>query len=214
MALLNAVFNTMADDIRSVMARDPAAKSPLEVILCYPGLHAVWLHRLNHSLWRAGFYVAARFLSQIARFFTGTEIHPGASIGKRLFIDHGMGVVIGETTQIGDDVTIYQNATLGGTGKDDGKRHPTVEDRVVIGAGAKILGNVRIGHDSQVGASSVVLKDVPAYATVVGVPAKIVYIEGKRVGRVSGLEEALSQKVSALADDISSLQESVCLLKE
>ena len=201
------------DDIQSVMQRDPAARTRLEVFLCYPGLHAVWMHRLNHWLWKRGYIVLARFLSQIARFFTGIEIHPGATIGKRLFIDHGMGVVIGETAEVGDDVTLYQGITLGGTGKEQGKRHPTIENGVVVGAGARILGNITIGKDSQIGASSVVLANIPPNATVVGVPGRVVYVEGKRVRKINGFEEQLIGRVDSMAQNITHLQESLCALK-
>jgi serine O-acetyltransferase len=160
------------EDIRTVLERDPAARTKLEVVLCYPGLHALWLHRISHSLWRDDLKTFARFLSHLSRFFTGIEIHPAAEIGRRLFIDHGMGIVIGETAVVGNDVTIYQNVTLGGTGKQKGKRHPTLEDGVVVGAGAKILGNVTVGQNAQVGAGSVVVRDVAPDTTVVGIPAK------------------------------------------
>jgi serine O-acetyltransferase len=159
------------EDISSAFARDPAARSRVEVALTYPGLHAVWVHRLTSRLWRAGFRLPARMLSQFARFLTGVEIHPGARIGRRLFIDHGMGVVIGETAEIGDDVLMYHGVTLGGTSLRHEKRHPTVGDRVVIGAGATILGPITIGDDSLVGAGAVVLHDAPARSLLVGVPA-------------------------------------------
>jgi serine O-acetyltransferase len=169
------------EDIRAVLERDPAARNALEVLLCYPGLHAVWMHRVNHALWNRGFKLLARLGSHGARFLTGIEIHPAATIGRRFFIDHGMGVVIGETTVIGDDVTIYQHVTLGGTGKKRDKRHPTLEDGVVIGAGAKVLGNITIGKRSQVGSGSVVVKDVPPDCTVVGIPGKIIIRDGRRL---------------------------------
>lgn len=173
------LMEILIEDIETVLQRDPAAKSVLEVVLCYPGLHAAWSHRLNHWLWKQGCVVLARFLSQTVRFWTGIEIHPAAQIGRRFFIDHGMGVVIGETTVIGDDVTLYQAVTLGGTGKEKGKRHPTIEDGVTIGAGAKILGNVVIGHQSLIGAGSVVLRSIPPKATVVGIPGRVVRLNGK-----------------------------------
>lgn len=169
------------EDIKAVLERDPAARNPVEVFLCYPGLHAVWAHRLNHALWGMGLKTLARLGSHISRFWTGIEIHPAAQIGRRFFIDHGMGVVIGETTVIGDDVTIYQHVTLGGTGKKKDKRHPTLQDGVVIGAGAKILGNITIGQRSQVGSGSVVVKDIPPNCTVVGIPGKIIIRDGKRL---------------------------------
>lgn len=169
------------EDIETVLQRDPAARTHLEVFLCYPGLHAIWMHRLNHCLWGWGLTTLARFGSHVARFFTGIEIHPAARIGRRFFIDHGLGVVIGETAVIGDDVTLYQQVTLGGTGKKRGKRHPTLENGVVIGAGAKVLGNITVGQGAQVGSGSVVIKDVPADATVVGIPGRVIALNGKRV---------------------------------
>ena len=165
------MFRTIRDDIQSVFERDPAARSTLEVLFCYPGLHAVWGHRISHWLWTSGFLVAGRFVSHLGRFFTGVEIHPGATIGRRFFIDHGMGVVIGETTEIGDDVLLYQGVVLGGTSLEHKKRHPTLGDGVVVGAGAIILGAINIGARSRVGAGSVVLQAVPPDSTVFGVPA-------------------------------------------
>jgi serine O-acetyltransferase len=159
------------EDIKAVREKDPAAKSIWEILLCYPGLHAVINHRLAHFLYRHRLFLLARILSQVSRFFTGIEIHPGAQIGRRFFIDHGMGVVIGETAEIGDDVTMYQGATLGGTGKDKGKRHPTVGNHVTIGAGAKILGPITIGDHAKIGAGAVVLKDLSPNITAVGIPA-------------------------------------------
>ncbi len=164
----------MREDIRAVMADDPAARSALQVILLYSGLHAVWAYRLAHALHQAGFRFLARALSQGARFLTGVEIHPAATIGRRFFIDHGAGVIIGETAEIGDDCLLYQGVTLGGTGNQSGKRHPTLGDRVVVGSGAKVLGNIRIGDDVRVGANSVVLHDVPKFSTVVGIPGRVV----------------------------------------
>ncbi len=160
--------------IRTIIERDPAARNALEVILFYPSVHALFWHRAAHGLWKCRLRFLARLISQIVRFFTGIEIHPGATIGKNLFIDHGMGVVIGETTQIGDNVTIYQGVTLGGTGKDSGKRHPTIGNCVVIGAGAKVLGPFKVGNHAKIGAGSVVLKEVPPYSTVVGIPGRVV----------------------------------------
>jgi serine O-acetyltransferase len=158
----------------TVFRRDPAARSVLEIVLCYPGLHAILLHRMAHRLYRAGWFTLARVISQFSRTWTGIEIHPGACIGRRFFIDHGMGVVIGETSEIGDDVLVYQGVTLGGTGKDTGKRHPTIGDGVVIGTGATILGNIRIGDHVKIGAGSVVVHSVPDHSTVVGVPGRVV----------------------------------------
>ena len=176
-----AFFQSVREDIAAVFERDPAARSYFEVLLCYPGLHAVWAHHINHWLWRHDLRFLARWLSQWARLFTGIEIHPGAQIGRRLFIDHGMAVVIGETSIIGNDVTIYQGVTLGGTGKEKGKRHPTIGNEVVIGSGAKVLGNIQVGNNCRVGAGSVVLRSIPDNSTIVGVPGHIVLRNGKRV---------------------------------
>jgi serine O-acetyltransferase len=172
---------SIREDIAAVFDRDPAARSYLEVLLCYPGLQALWFHRINHWLWKHKLRLLARWLSQWARLFTGIEIHPGAEIGHRLFIDHGMGVVIGETSVVGDDVTLYQGVTLGGTGKDKGKRHPTLGNGVVVGTGAKVLGNITVGDNCRVGAGSVVLRSIPDNSTIVGVPGHIVLRNGKRV---------------------------------
>jgi serine O-acetyltransferase len=166
------MFKTLSDDMQAVLERDPAARSKLEVLLCYPGLHAVLLHRVAHALWRRGWLLSARVLSQFARWLTGIEIHPGAQLGRRLLIDHGMGVVIGETAVIGDDVTLYQNVTLGGVSLNPGKRHPTIEDDVVIGAGAAVLGPFSVGRGARIGSNAVVLREVPPGATMVGVPAR------------------------------------------
>jgi serine O-acetyltransferase len=168
------MFKTLREDIRTVFARDPAARSTLEVIFCYPGLHALWFHRLAHFLWRHRLLFLARFLSHINRFLTGIEIHPGAKIGERFFIDHGAGVVIGETAEIGDDVLLYQGVALGGTTLKKGKRHPTIGSNVVMGTGAVALGAITIGDRARVGAGSVVVKSVPPGATVVGIPGRIV----------------------------------------
>lgn len=176
-----ALFERIREDINSVLERDPAARSRLEVLTCYPGLWAVWIHRLSHRLWRMRLRLLARMMSQVGRFFTGVDIHPGALLGRRMFIDHAAGVVIGETAIVGSDVTLYQGVTLGGTGKGHGKRHPTVCDRVFIGNNANVLGNITVGENSRVGAGSVVLSDVPPNSTVVGVPAHIVYRNGQRV---------------------------------
>lgn len=165
------MFKSIRDEIEAVFARDPAAKSRFEILLCYPGLHAIILHRLAHGLWLRGWKLLARWISQVSRFLTGIEIHPGAQIGKRFFIDHGMGVVIGETAEIGNDVTLYQGVTLGGVSLDAGKRHPTLEDGVIVGAGAAVLGPFTIGRNARVGSNAVVLREVPAGQTVVGVPA-------------------------------------------
>ncbi len=166
------MWQRLKEDVQAIFERDPAARSRLEVVLCYPGLHAVIFHRLAHALWRRGWCVSARFLSQTARWLTGIEIHPGAQIGRRLLIDHGMGVVIGETASVGDDVTLYQGVTLGGVLLDPGKRHPTVEDDVVIGSGAAVLGPFTVGRGARIGSNAVVLREVPPGATMVGVPAR------------------------------------------
>ena len=168
------MFRTIREQIATVFQRDPAARSVLEIVLCYPGVHAVLLHRIAHRLYTGGWYTLARMVSQFSRTVTGIEIHPGAKIGSRFFIDHGMGVVIGETSEIGDDVLMYQSVTLGGTGKEHGKRHPTIGNGVVLGTGAKILGNIRVGDYAKVGAGSVVVRSVPDHSTVVGIPGRVV----------------------------------------
>lgn len=165
-------FARIREDIGAARAHDPAARGPLSVALIYSGLHAVWWHRLSHALWRRGSRFLPRAISQLVRFGTGIEIHPGATLGRRLFIDHGMGVVIGETAVVGDDVLIYHGVTLGGTGHDRGKRHPTIGDRVVIGAGAKLLGDIELGHDSAVGSNAVVVRSAPPWTTLTGIPAQ------------------------------------------
>lgn len=175
------MFKRMKEDIATVFEQDPAARSVLEVVLTYSGLHAVWSHRIAHALFKNNLFFLARVVSQISRFFTGIEIHPGAKIGRRFFIDHGMGVVIGETCEIGDDCILFQGVTLGGTGKEKGKRHPTLGNNVLVATGAKVLGSITLGDNSKVGAGSVVLKDVPQNATVVGIPGKVVVLDGVRV---------------------------------
>ncbi len=170
----HSIWKLMREDVRSVFERDPAARSVLEVALAYPGLHAVWGYRIAHWLWQHGFKLSGRWLSHLVRFLTGIEIHPGARIGRRLFIDHGMGVVIGETAEVGQDVTLYHGVTLGGTSLNKGKRHPTVGDCVVVGAGAKVLGAIHIGDNSRIGANAVVVKSVPPNSVVVGVPGQVV----------------------------------------
>jgi len=170
------MFNSLFDQVDSIIVRDPAARNRLEVITCYPGLHAVWIHRISHGLWNLGLKWIARLLSLLARFITGIEIHPGAKIGRRVFLDHGLGIVIGETTEIGDDCTIYQGVTLGGTSLYKGvKRHPTLGKGVVISAGAKVLGGFTVGDGARVGSNAVVLKEIPAGATAVGIPARILH---------------------------------------
>jgi serine O-acetyltransferase len=202
------LFDRIREDIASVFERDPAARSKLEVLLCYPGLWAVWVHRFSHVLWRSGFHLPARFLSQMGRFFTGVDIHPGAQLGRRLFIDHATGVVIGETAIVGSDVTMYQGVTLGGTGKGHGKRHPTICDGVFIGNNANLLGNITVGENSRVGAGSVVLTDVPPNSTVVGVPAHIVYHNGERVLITDphDIKDPLSDVIIALSNRVEVLE--------
>lgn len=175
------MFKRIHEDIEAVQQRDPAHASKFSIFLNYPGLHALWAHRINHKLNQWKLCTLARFGSQCVRFFTGIEIHPGATIGRRFFIDHGMGVVIGETTIIGDDVTIYQGVTLGGTGKETGKRHPTLGNNVVVGVGASVLGDITVGNNSKVGGGAVVIEDVPANATAVGIPARVVVVAGQRI---------------------------------
>ncbi|WP_438313599.1 serine O-acetyltransferase [Sporosarcina sp. FA9] len=175
------MFRRMKEDIRCILEQDPAARSAFEIVLTYAGIHALWSHRIAHVLYKKNLLFLARSVSQISRFFTGIEIHPGAKIGRRFFIDHGMGVVIGETCEIGNDVTIYQGVTLGGTGKEKGKRHPTLHDNVLVATGAKVLGSITIGENSKVGAGSVVLKDVPPDSTVVGIPGTVVIRNGVKV---------------------------------
>ena len=201
-------FRRMRDDISWILQNDPAAKSALEVVFCYSGLHALWFYRVNHWLWQHGLRTLARFLSQFARWLTGIEIHPGAQIGARLFIDHGMGVVVGETTIVDDEVTIYQGVTLGGTGKEQGKRHPTIRNGVVIGAGARVLGNIEIGRNSRIGAGSVVLRSVPDDSTVVGVPGHIIFRNGKRVVITDPkqITDPLSEALSVVATQVKELQ--------
>ncbi|WP_274654083.1 serine O-acetyltransferase [Paenibacillus humicola] len=176
------MFRHIRSDIATVFDNDPAARSKFEVVFTYSGLHAIWAHRLAHRLYRRGWFTIARIISQISRFFTGIEIHPGARIGERLFIDHGMGVVIGETCEIGDNVVIYQGVTLGGTGKEKGKRHPTIGNNVVIGSGAKVLGSFTVGDNVNIGSNAVVLREVPPNSTVVGNPGRVVKRNGERVG--------------------------------
>jgi serine O-acetyltransferase len=207
----------MRDDINSVFDRDPAARSFLEVLFCYPGLHAVWLHRIAHWFWQHGWFFLGRFISQASRFVTGIEIHPGARIGKRFFIDHGMGVVIGETAEIGDDVTIYHGVTLGGVTWDKVKRHPTLEDKVVIGSGAKVLGPFTVGKGARIGSNSVVVKEVPPNATVVGIPGKIVLAaEAVKEGRPDlehgKMPDPSATAIACLFDQLKGLEQKYDLL--
>jgi serine O-acetyltransferase len=205
------IVASIREDVATVRERDPAAKSRLEVFLCYSGLHAVWFYRINHWLWNHQFFLLARWLSQVARFLTGVEIHPGATIGRRLFIDHGLGVVIGETAIVADDVTLYQGVTLGGTGKEQGKRHPTIEDSVVIGGGAKVLGNITVGRNCRIGAGSVVLRNVPEHSTVVGVPGHIIFRNGERVVITDPkqINDPLSEALAAVATEVNKLRSRV-----
>ena len=212
------MFASLREHIQTIRREDPAAKSGLEILLCYPGLHAVLAHRVSHWFYLHRWYVIARFVSQLARFFTGIEIHPGATIGKRLFIDHGMGVVIGETAEIGDDVLLYQGVTLGGTGLECGKRHPTLRDHVVVGAGAKILGNITLGENAKVGAGSVVVHSTPANSTVVGIPGRIIKGPAK-IGpldhdRVAACGEQNDTDIEQMNDRIRELDSLIRLLLE
>ena len=175
------MFKQLKEDIRVIFDRDPAAKNLWEVLLCYPGLHAIWMHRSAHRLYKRGWVSLARFISHLNRFITGIEIHPGAVLGEGLFIDHGMGIVIGETAEVGKNVTIYKGVVLGGTGKEKGKRHPTIGDNVVISTAATVLGSIKIGNNVKIGAGSVVLKEVPDNCTVVGVPGRIVVQDGRKI---------------------------------
>jgi serine O-acetyltransferase len=205
------MLSLIREDVATVMEHDPAAKSRLEVFLCYSGLHAVWFYRMHHWLWNRHFFLLGRLLSQFARFLSGVEIHPGAQIGRRLFIDHASGVVIGETAIVGDDVTLYQGVTLGGTGKEHGKRHPTIEDGVVAGSGAKILGNITVGKNCRIGAGSVVLRSVPEDSTVVGVPGHIIFREGKRVVIIDPkqINDPLSEALASVMAEVNKLRERV-----
>ncbi|MFU0791298.1 MAG: serine O-acetyltransferase [Virgibacillus proomii] len=213
------IWKRMKEDMDVVFEQDPAARSYFEVFLTYSGLHAVWWHRVAHMFYRRRMFFIARAISQLNRFLTGIEIHPGAIIGRRLFIDHGMGVVIGETCEIGDNVTIFQGVTLGGTGKEKGKRHPTVKDNALIATGAKVLGSITIGESAKIGAGSVVLKDVPDHATVVGVPGKVVRQRGEKIRKdldhhklpdpVANRCEHLQQEIDELRAEIAELKEIV-----
>ncbi len=211
------MLKRIKEDIKTVFERDPAARSVLEVLLCYPGLHAIWFHRVAHWLWNHKLKLLARLISHISRWLTGIEIHPGAKIGRRFFIDHGMGVVIGETTEIGNDVTIYHQVTLGGTSTKKGKRHPTIGNNVVIGAGAKVLGPVKIGDNCKIGANSVVIKDVPPNSTVVGIPGKIVRREGIKPTKVDlehgKLPDPTMEALKQILDIVHNLEVEVKLLK-
>ncbi|TVQ47054.1 MAG: serine O-acetyltransferase [Gloeocapsa sp. DLM2.Bin57] len=202
-------------DFRIIFERDPAARNWLEVIFCYPGLHALWFHRFSHWLNNKGIPLIPRLISHVARLLTGIEIHPGAQIGKGVFIDHGMGVVIGETAIIGNYTLIYQGVTLGGTGKESGKRHPTLGSNVVVGAGAKVLGNLQIGDNVRIGAGSVVLRDVPSDCTVVGIPGRVVYRSGVKINPLEhgNLPDSEATVIRTLIDRIESLEQQVQELK-
>lgn len=210
------MLSTLIADFRIIFERDPAARNWLEVLFCYPGLQALLGHRLAHGLRRLGIPFIPRLLSHVARFFTGIEIHPGAQIGRGVFIDHGMGVVIGETAIVGDYALIYQGVTLGGTGKESGKRHPTLGENVVVGAGAKVLGNIYIGNNVRIGAGSVVLRDVPSECTVVGVPGRIVYRSGVRVNPLEhgNLPDSEAKVIRLLIDRIEALEQQVQELQQ
>lgn len=204
------MFTVLKEDIKAVFDRDPAARSALEVFFCYPGLHALWFHRLSHWFWTRQFYFLGRFTSHLGRFFTGIEIHPGATIGKGFFIDHGMGVVIGETAEIGNNVTLYHGVTLGGVSWEKTKRHPTVEDNVVIGSGAKVLGPFTVGKGSKIGSNSVVVKEVPPHATVVGIPGRMVVATEQTTERMDlqhgRLPDPEAKAISCLFDQIRDLE--------
>lgn len=211
-----ALFRAMRADLALIRERDPAARSTLEILLCYPGFHALVMHRISHRLWLLEVPLVPRLLSQFARLVTGVEIHPGAQIGHGVFIDHGMGVVIGETTVIGDRCLLYQGVTLGGTGKQHGKRHPTLEDNVVVGAGAKVLGAITVGSNTRIGAGSVVLRDVDADSTVVGVPGRVVHQSGVRIDPLahSALPDAEARVIRNLMERIDQLETEVNRLQD
>ena len=210
------MLSSLVADFRIIFERDPAARNWLEVLVCYPGLQALFFHRFAHWLYKVGIPFFPRLISHLARFFTGIEIHPGAQIGKGVFIDHGMGVVIGETAIVGDYSLIYQGVTLGGTGKETGKRHPTLGDNVVVGGGAKVLGNIQIGNNVRIGASSVVLHDVPSNCTVVGIPGRVVYRSGVKVNPLEhgNLPDSEAAVIRTLVDRIESLEQEVKQLKQ
>jgi serine O-acetyltransferase len=211
------MFKMLKEDIEVVFEQDPAARSYLEVILTYSGLHAIWAHRLAHAFFKRNLFFIARVISQVSRFFTGIEIHPGAKIGRRFFIDHGMGVVIGETCEIGNNVTVFQGVTLGGTGKEKGKRHPTILDNALIATGAKVLGSITVGAYSKIGAGSVVLHDVPDHSTVVGIPGKVVIQNGKRIKNDldhCNLPDPVADRFKELEAEMLHLRQELLLLKE
>ncbi|BAZ46792.1 serine O-acetyltransferase [Chondrocystis sp. NIES-4102] len=209
------MISSLIADFRIIFERDPAARNWLEVLVCYPGLQALFFHRIAHWLYKIGIPFLPRFISHLSRFLTGIEIHPGAQVGKGIFIDHGMGVVIGETAIVGDYSLIYQGVTLGGTGKESGKRHPTLGENVVVGGGAKVLGNIQIGNNVRIGAGSVVLQDVPSNCTVVGIPGRIVYRSGVKVNPLEhgNLPDSEAAVIRTLVDRIESLEEEVKQLR-
>lgn len=203
------MFTRLKEDIDVIFEQDPAARSYLEVILTYSGLHAIWNHRIAHAFYKSRMFFIARCISQFSRFLTGIEIHPGAQIGRRFFIDHGMGIVIGETCEIGNNVSVFQGVTLGGTGKEKGKRHPTIKDNVLIATGAKVLGSITVGENSKIGAGSVVLKEVPPNSTVVGIPGKVVIQDGVKIKRDlnhSDLPDPIADRFKELENEIKKLK--------
>jgi serine O-acetyltransferase len=212
------MLKEMRQDVRTVLERDPAARSALEVVLCYPGVHAIWAHRVSHALWGAGWTTTARLLSHLSRFLTGIEIHPAAKLGSGLFIDHGMGIVIGETAEVGQNVSLLQGVTLGGTSNKREKRHPTLGDHVMVGAGAKILGGFTIGAGSRVGAGSVVVREVPENSVVVGVPGRVTFRDGARVAGIdlnqTDLPDPLARTLEQMVDRIHALEEEIESLKK
>ena len=213
------MFDAMRRDVQTVLDRDPAARSALEVVLCYPGVHAIWLHRVAHRLWGAGWRTTARLISHLSRFVTGIEIHPAATLGPGLFIDHGMGIVIGETAVVGENVSLLQGVTLGGTSVRREKRHPTLGDNVTVGAGAKVLGSFTIGAGSRIGAGSVVVREVPENSVVVGVPGRVTFRDGRRVtGEIDlnqvDLPDPLARAVEQMMDRIQSLEHELEALKQ
>jgi serine O-acetyltransferase len=212
------MFDAMRRDVRTVLERDPAARSALEVVLCYPGVHALAFHRLAHRLWGAGWLTLARTVSQLGRSVTGIEIHPAARLGRGLFIDHGMGVVIGETAEVGDNVTLLQGVTLGGTSLKREKRHPTLGNNVTVGAGAKIIGGFTIGDGSRIGAGSVVVREVPPNSVVVGVPGRVTYRDGQRVSGIdmnqTDLPDPVAKAIEQLMDRIRSLEGEIATLRK
>jgi serine O-acetyltransferase len=215
MRSFTTIFRAMAADLAIIKERDPAARSTLEILLCYPGFHALVMHRISHLLWRLRVPLLPRLLSQVGRLFTGIEIHPGARIGRGVFIDHGMGVVIGETAVIGDHCLLYQGVTLGGTGKQHGKRHPTLKENVVVGAGAKVLGAIIVGANTRIGAGSVLLRDVASDSTVVGIPGRVIHQSGVRIDPLahSALPDAEARVIRNLMERIDNLESQVSQLQ-